>query len=194
MREKILLALAVLTHPIFVPLLMAWFLVGHHSTDSLLIVAGATVVLPALILKLLGVGFKDPDLKERQIIYLVLALAYLSLLVYSYGYMTDLFGWFLTLTYAMIVFILISFKWKVSWHALGWGLMVWPLFHEHTLFRIAGMEVSLWWPLILIGVLVMWVRYAQKAHSLKELLLGYGLGVFLPYLYLICIDILDYGF
>ena len=49
MKEKILLALAVLTHPIFVPLLMAWFLVGHHSADSLMIIAGATVIVPVLL-------------------------------------------------------------------------------------------------------------------------------------------------
>lgn len=193
MKGKILFLLAFLSHPIFLPLLLnlpAWELMHLLSAVAI------ALILPVLFFSLKGFDLNSPKLNERQIIYYVLSVCYTLLFIWSYADKAiplsfGLVHW--TLALLALGFLIRKTGWNISWHAMGWGLSTLFIKQElDVLLYVAGIQNLGSWELslalsLLLGVLVMLVRYLQKAHSVKELAWGYVLGlavsIFVPYLF-----------
>ncbi|MBR9859239.1 hypothetical protein GYB22_00510 [bacterium] len=188
MKERILFFLSFITHPIFLPLVVLLLLTNIPISLYLLLIC---LIFPVVLLKLAGIDLKSPDLAERRLIFVALALSYLSAsAIWQSDMIIKLFymAWF----FGMIVLAFCSFRIKVSWHALGWGILA--TFLLLVLWSIKGyikylgpLEAMVVGVLVFGGLPVMFLRYVQKAHTLKELLLGYAIGLSIPgLLYFLC--------
>ncbi len=193
MKAKILFSIAFLTHPIFLPLfinLPGWELMRMISA------VGLALVLPAAYFSLKGIDLVSPTLKQRRVIYYWLAVAYAILFTWSWADpdLPTSFGfvhWSIGLI--LLGFLVNQTKWNISWHAMGWGMsMIFIKEELDVLLYVWGVQNLGAWEIslafsIVIGLLVMLVRYWQNAHSVKELALGYVLGltvsIFVPTLF-----------
>lgn len=193
MKAKILFILAFVSHPIFLPLIIN--LPGWEMM-RLLTAIGIALIIPMVLFSLKGIELVTPSLVERQLIYYFLAVAYFLLFLWSYldGAIPISFGfahWVIALLVLGLVVRLT--QWNISWHAMGWGLASLFIKDEiEVLNYVLGIQPLGNWELALamsiaLGCLVMWIRYLQKAHSIKELALGYVLGltvsIFVPTLF-----------
>ena len=198
MKEKLYFYFAIATHPILiVPLfMMLTSLQFNLRIEGVLLFCG--FVLPLVILRLLKVDFKDPDLSERRKIYGLVSLGYFLFTVLAYldyvPYHHFFRYWAPIWAGLMLLMVFVNFKYKISWHAMAWGhvlsltgAFVGVTAYEDMVIVPAFFRLAI---VILLSFIVMRVRYLQKAHSVLELIIGFALGLFLSNLSLLLYDIL----
>jgi membrane-associated phospholipid phosphatase len=191
-------AISFLFLPLFMPVLALWitvtfdpylvyFLHPAKSYLTLLVVALATAVFPLINILLMKrarviTSYKLEDRKER------FAPAITTLIYFVLGYFLLKKGELPNVIYSMYlgglasVFLamLITFKWKISLHAIGIGGVlggVYALFKLHHFVNIP-LLVSL----IICTGLVMMARLVLKAHTPSQVYIGCLLGMVVTYL------------
>jgi len=188
MKEKILFAIAFIFHPIFLPIIYYLLLEPSIDVKELSFVVLLGLVVPVGIFKFLKMELSSPGYKQRRIIYIILALLYYFLGYYLKDFPNDDVAIKLFYPFA-IGLILLTFavrRMNISWHALGWGIAVFLSFGVGIV-RFEGLNnFSIAWTMAIItlvlGIIVMLIRYLQSAHTISELITGYMLGIIIPYL------------
>ncbi|MFY0644755.1 MAG: hypothetical protein JXR19_09850 [Bacteroidia bacterium] len=185
MKTKILFVLAFVSHPIFLPLLMN---LPGWEIMRLIVAVGIALALPVVLFSLRGIDLVSPSIKERQLIYYVLAFCYALLFAWSWldSELPTSFGFAMwSIGLLIFGFIVQRTKMNISWHAMGWGMTLFFLRDEFWVLTYAfgikplgspALAISL---AVFMGLAVLLIRYLQNAHTVKELLLGYGLGIVL---------------
>lgn len=191
MREKLLFFLAFISHPIL--LFPSLFLGFNHLqfNKEFLMVLSLGLIIPIALFRILSINFKSPNLAERRIIYLILVICY-ALISFYFSEKGTSIGQklFLSQSIGLLIMALATVYSKWSWHAFAWAAAIYPIIglgfkynlieHYSLLVIIGG---------ICAGLVVSYVRFLQKAHTLKELLFGYLCGALVPYICFICMDI-----
>lgn len=191
--KYILQALAVLTHPIFLPLyslLVYAPIVAKYGEDavvlSLIWVGFVYLILPLLYFKAIRkINLANPTLDERRSIFRAYSLVNVGFALVSVFIMTEYISFFMAATFLHLIMLLLAFlEMKVSWHTAAWtflsvvGLMV--MYN----YSFVGQEKLIFFPLAALLVVVV-IRRAAKAHTWFELGMGAAVGAFaaLPVLF-----------
>lgn len=186
MKDKLLFAFAFITHPVLIPIYCYFLLETHPIFWNVLILLSVALVVPVFILRMKKVNLKSPSKHERIFSYALFALCYVvtGLIIGS----DKLFNVYAV---ASILMALVTYFDKWSWHAMAWGLAYFPVVGSLFNGPFSPSDEMMRNALIIVGalgVLVMIVRYAQKAHTVGELIFGYLLGAAVPLLYLLCMS------
>ncbi len=176
---------------VFIAFQFDWYVQGTTSIEQIhliyLIVGLSTIAFPGiniLLLRWYGVisSLAMPLRKERTTPFIstvfFFALGYYLL---RKGNLTEvLYSILMGCILALVVVILINFKWKISAHAVGvFGLIgtTIGLFRIHNFGNVALLSV-----LILIGGAVLTSRLVLNAHSPTQIYVGAVVGFFALYL------------
>lgn len=186
--------ISVLLHPIVVPTLgiILYFLLipTRFDTKQQLAILGmvflATYFIPLLLiilLKALGIieSYQVSTIKERK-----LPLACMIILFYLLGssffnitYVRDIGILFYATTLGLITtYILFIFKTKTSIHLLAMGIALGFFLLLTTIYNVNFTPIIL--VIILLSGLVASSRLHLKAHTTKEVYLGFFIGVICP--------------
>lgn len=198
MKDRLYFYFAIVTHPILiVPFFMILMtLEFNFKIEGILLVCG--LILPLIVLSLLKIDFRDPNLADRRKIYAIVALGYSLYILLAYldyvPYYHFFRYWAPIWAGLMLLMVFINYRFKISWHALAWGhvlsltgLFVGVTQYEDMVILPAFFSLAI---VILLSFLVMRVRYLQKAHTARELIIGFALGLFLSNLSILLYDIL----
>ena len=193
MKDKLLFALAFITHPILIPFYFYLFS-GFSDAEELTYLALITVILPVIIFRLRKIDLAQPSMKDRKLIYATLGIIYLTLVLVEVvqGAVFDTqVKVFLPFALGMLALFIGTWIMKLSWHAMGWGLAMFlsiglsysnyhSMEHKEVSFLATYVVAG-------IGIGVMLVRYLQNAHSIHELITGYMIGLIIPILILFAV-------
>ncbi|MFB1004582.1 MAG: hypothetical protein QMC70_10665 [Bacteroidia bacterium] len=191
--KKVLQALSVLTHPIFLPIFSLVIyapIVAKYGENaivlSLIWIGFVYLLLPLLYFKFIRkMNLAMPNLDERRSIFRAYSLINAGFIFVSIFIMTEYVSFFMAAMLLHIIMLLLAFvEMKASWHTAVWtfltlvGLMV--LYN----YSFVGFESIVFLPLsILVAVIL--IRKAAKAHTWFELGMGGAAGAFasLPVLF-----------
>lgn len=192
--------IAYLSHPLFLSfyLLLFWlwldpFSFGYHSySDAFLLLFYTliiTVILPGLALLMMKKlqlipSLSMPNRSDRVIPLIVCAVFYFwyyincrsnpELPLY-YKYLV------FSVTLLLVIVFILSIFYKISLHTSAWGLMftygIVALDQSELFIGKTNLSIFIFVLIVLmLGGLVGSARIAVKAHTLKEVMIGYGLG------------------
>ena len=191
MKKNILFAIAFITHPILLPPIFYLIMTSFKFNLELSFVLNLSIIIPIALFRIAKVNFRNPSLTERRIVYLVLVICYAAIQLYlrwnsESAYFSSI-NMFQFLSIALLIFSLTTYIGKWSWHAFAWaGAMWWTLAAANEFSVLETRGVLLFILTVVVGLLVCFIRYLQKAHSIEELLLGYLTGgILLPIISLI---------
>lgn len=203
-KEKIALVISYVFHPVWIPALLI-YLFRNDSIDNYenldtfrVFTAITTIILPSLFVFIYSKFGKVSSIylterKERRVVYLVTILIYVLIIFfliffrYHEGMVQLIFSISLVTVNLFIVW-LINFFSRISIHLFGWGGMTGLMFPAIIAKSSRSEEeIILFWGFIAVSVIVLNARYALKAHTLKELWLGFGIGFFLVLIELVLI-------
>ncbi|MDB4160786.1 hypothetical protein N9772_00280 [Bacteroidia bacterium] len=191
--KKVLQAVSVLTHPIFLPIfslaiyapIVAKY--GHNAIVlSLIWIGFVYLLLPLVYFKFIRkMNLAMPNLDERRSIFRAYSLINAGFIFVSIFIMTEYVSFFMAAMLLHIIMLLLAFvEMKASWHTAVWtfltlvGLMV--LYNYSSV----GFERIVFLPLSIL-VTVILIRKAANAHTWFELGMGGAAGAFasLPVLF-----------
>lgn len=171
-------------HPVFLILFVPFYHM-ESTVPGLVMLVIYGFVAPAATFSLTSIKVLDPNITQRRFIYLVYLIC-LSILVLCTQWIDEsaiVVNWYVHWVVAYALLLIVNFKDKASWHAMGWTLISsWLILNSN--FQWISAEAIAVIPLLAIGVIIL--RYFQRAHTLRQLIIGMAIGVIVPYLFLLC--------
>ena len=183
--KKVLQGIAILTHPIFLPLLSLIIyapLVASLGSSALILssvwIGFVYLFLPLLFFKVIRhINLAEPNLVERKSIYKAYTAVNVGFAIVVIFIIPSYISFFLgaALMHAFLWFCS-YIELKASWHAAAWtfligaGLMI--LFN----YQFVGLSTMIY-TTVLVWAIVITTRYIQKAHTSLELLVGSAIGL-----------------
>jgi hypothetical protein len=184
MNNMVSKAIAVATHPIFLPffsVLIYMPVLAKHGLNTALLamvwVVIAYLILPLLYFKVIRkINLPDPNMDERRSIYRAYTTVSFCLSIVSFFLLKDYVGFFLGATVLHILMLLLAFvEMKASWHTAAWSfLTVSGLMVSYNL-GIIDLQMAVFVPFLIL-ILVSFIRYFAKAHSVFEIGMGIAAG------------------
>lgn len=191
--KNILKVLAVLTHPIFLPLFSLLIyapIVAKYGENAMMLsliwIGFVYLILPLLYFKVIRkTNLANPNLDERRSIFRAYSLVNAGFALVSVFIMTEYISFFIAAAFLHTIMLILAFvEMKASWHTAAWtfltvvGLMV--MYN----YSFTGQEKLIFIPLAIL-VAVIFIRRAAKAHTWFELGMGAAAGAFaaLPVLF-----------
>lgn len=184
-----------LFHPVFIPFFgtCLYFLIFPLNIDSyqikiiLTYLFLGTVVAPILFLSLLKhfkliENFQIPNVSDRKlpILFFLLVSFTATKILSSYRILPDLTIMFIGITFiSLIVYFLISIKFKISLHAISIGSVIGVILALSKLYRMN--LIFLISILFLIAGIIITARLKLKAHNKLEVYVGFIIGIILQY-------------
>ncbi|MDO9262003.1 MAG: hypothetical protein Q7U08_08695 [Flavobacteriaceae bacterium] len=184
-----------LFHPVFLPFYGAvlYFNVFPHTENPyqvqqiLIYIFLGTVLLPILFLSMLKYfkliqNFQIPSINERRLplLFFLLISFLTSKFLSTYRMLPDLTIMFIGITFiALIAYVLISFRFKISLHAISIGGVIGVILALSKLYNMnLILLISL---LFMLSGIILTARLSLKAHNNLEVYLGFLMGIFLQY-------------
>ena len=184
-----------LFHPVFLPFYgtILYFNVFPHAQNSyqvqqiLSFLFLGTILLPILFLSILKYfkliqNFQIPSVNERRLplLLFLLILFLASKFLSTYRLLPDLTIMFIGITFiALIAYVLISFRFKISLHAISIGGIICVILALSKIYNMnLIMLISI---LFMLAGIILTARLTLKAHSNLEVYLGFLVGIFLQY-------------
>ena len=186
-------------HPLFMPIngLMLTYFFGNipgfniYSTDldkdiahkalwSVFIVTGILPVIFSAVLKIVGVisSLHMPKKEERILPFLLTGSLYYGVIYLFTSYWklplhTLIYQFMFGATLAILIGMIITYRWKISAHMIGIGGVVGII---TILSKYGEVLISLLAITIFIAGLIAFGRLQLKAHSIKQIIAGFLLG------------------
>ncbi|MDP2088720.1 MAG: hypothetical protein Q8J84_04900 [Flavobacteriaceae bacterium] len=184
-----------LFHPVFIPFYGSclYFNIFPHSKNSyqvqliLIYLFLGTVLIPMLFLWILKYfkliqNFQIPSVSERRLplLFFLFVSFSASKFLSTYRILPDLTIMFIGITFiALIAYLLISFRFKISLHAISIGGVMGVILALSKLYSMnLIMLISI---LFIIAGIILTSRLKLKAHSNLEVYLGFLTGIILQY-------------
>ena len=181
--------ISIIGHPIFHPTWMMILLLLSGITrftpgndlNFLAITFALTFVVPALIIVMMKKwhvidSFEMEDRDDRLgPLFIMILFLYVTLRFFNKIQLFSIFSFYLTTVIVVtILAFIITFFWKISLHALGWGNLTACLFIMTT----ASMNMYLPYFIgsIVISGIVMAARMKLKSHSNAQIYTGFAMG------------------
>ena len=181
--------ISIIGHPIFHPTWMMIILLLSGITrftpgndlNFLAITFALTFVVPALIIVMMKKwhvidSFEMEDRDDRLgPLFIMILFLYVTLRFFNKIQLFSIFSFYLTTVIVVtILAFIITFFWKISLHALGWGNLTACLFIMTT----ASMNMYLPYFIgsIVISGIVMAARMKLKSHSNAQIYTGFAMG------------------
>ena len=181
--------ISIISHPIFHPTWMMIILLLSGITrftpgndlNFLAITFALTFVVPALIIVMMKKwhvidSFEMEDRDDRLgPLFIMILFLYVTLRFFNKIQLFSIFSFYLTTVIVVtILAFIITFFWKISLHALGWGNLTACLFIMTT----ASMNMYLPYFIgsIVISGIVMAARMKLKSHSNAQIYAGFAMG------------------
>ena len=181
--------ISIIGHPIFHPTWMMIILLLSGITrftpgndlNFLAITFALTFVVPALIIVMMKKwhvidSFEMEDRDDRLgPLFIMILFLYVTLRFFNKIQLFSIFSFYLTTVIVVtILAFIITFFWKISLHALGWGNLTACLFIMTT----ASMNMYLPYFIgsIVISGIVMAARMKLKSHSNAQIYAGFAMG------------------
>ena len=163
------------TYLAIMPLQYRWFVLGAVATFGVL----APCLFIGVFLWTNKLGIKDlADRKMRWIPYLVTLLSYATCLILMYRMHFPLYfsGIIQSVLFCLVLCLALNFRWRVSVHLVGCGLLVGGLYSYSLLFLIN----PVWWlcGFILLSGIQGTFRISYHKHTLWEVIAGFMAGMF----------------
>lgn len=164
------------THPLIIPPMVYLVIAGVNEWEVMLF----TLVIPLVLASQLGVRISTTDHPRRRGAFLTMAALYAITAVINnmnYGEVLWGFGLFEGWATLMLIAAFLINRLNISWHAAGWG---WLLFYNIFLLTFHGthpVTVFLTVLTLVMGLAIMYWRWVKKVHSVKEVVVGYILGL-----------------
>lgn len=191
--EKFYKAVSVLLHPIFLPMFGAWVYLNVLPLPMskmqiyliFFIVVGATFLVPLLTIFLLkftgyikSIQVTTSNERKLPVGLMIVNYFFLALMIGRIWQLRELTILAYATAIGLIVAMLFLFKKiKVSLHMIGMaGLLGFSIVYG-SVYQYPILIISLLF--VLTGLLAT-ARLKLQAHNLKEIVLGFGLGLFLP--------------
>jgi len=187
--------ISVIFHPIFIPLFLALIFVNSlpfavfYSNAYKIFILGTiaifTCIVPVLFMlfKYLTGSISDFYVKEREKrtpIYIMSFMSYVLCVVYlirlQIAQTAPFFLFvFISSLVGVLVIMTINFKWKISAHACGAGVLCGAVFA--FAYYLAANPVLLFCSVILIAGTIISSRLALKAHTFGQVVSGFFVGL-----------------
>ena len=181
--------ISIIGHPIFHPTWMMIILLlsgitrftpGNDAT-FLTITVSMTCILPALIILMMkkwhiisSVGMEERDDRLAPLFIMILFI-YATLRFFDKIQMFSIFSFYLTSVIVVtILAFVITFFWKISLHALGWGCLTASLFIMTT--ASVRMYLLYFIASIIFSGIVAAARLKLKSHSNAQIYSGFAMG------------------
>ncbi|MCB9246009.1 MAG: hypothetical protein H6606_06215 [Flavobacteriales bacterium] len=164
------------THPLIIPPMVYLVISGKNEWEVLLF----TLIIPLVLAAQLGIRISTTDHPRRRATFFTMAALYAITAVIntiSYGETFWGFGLFEGWAALMLLAAFMVKGYNISWHAAGWG---WLLFYNIFLLTVHGthpVTVFLTVLTLIMGVAIMYWRWIKKAHTTREIITGYILGL-----------------
>ena len=182
--KNILQGIAILTHPIFLPILSLIIyapLVASYGEQTWILASVwfgfVYLILPVLFFKVVRkIKLADPSLAERKSIYKAYTLVNLGFALVNVFLMTEYISFFLgSFLLHLILWFLSFIELKASWHTAAWSFLVSAGLMILFNYNFVGLPTML---AVACGILILVAvtRFYQKAHSSLELLVGVATG------------------
>ena len=182
--KNVLQGIAILTHPIFLPLLSLLIyapLVASHGEETLILASiwfgFVYLLLPLLFFKVVRkINLANPSITERKSIYKAYTLVNLGFALVNVFLMTEYISFFLGAFLLHLILWFLSFiELKASWHTAVWSFLVTAGLMILYNYDLVGLPAMLG---VACGILVLvaFTRYMQKAHTAMELIVGVATG------------------
>jgi len=181
--------ISIIGHPIFQPTWMMTILLlsgltrftpGNDMT-FLTVTFLTTFLIPGLIIVMMKkwniVGsFEMENRNDRPVpLFVLILFLYTTLRFFNKIQVFSIFSFYLTtVIIATILAIIVTFFWKISLHALGWGTFVACLFVMTT--ASARVYLPYFIASIVIAGIVAAARLKMKAHDEAQIYAGFALG------------------
>lgn len=182
-------------HPVFIPFFgscLYFYIFPHNESDYqvqliLSYLFLGTVVIPILFLWLLKhfkliQTFQIPSVRERRLplLFFLLVSFLATKLLSNYRILPDLTIMFIGITFvSLIAYVLISFRFKISLHAISIGGVIGVIL---SLSRLYNMNLILIIStLFVLAGIILTARLCLKAHTNTEVYLGFFTGILLQY-------------
>lgn len=182
-------------HPVFIPFFgscLYFYIFPHNESDYqvqliLSYLFLGTVVIPILFLWLLKhfkliQTFQIPSVRERRLplLFFLLVSFLATKLLSNYRILPDLTIMFIGITFvSLIAYVLISFRFKISLHAISIGGVIGVIL---ALSRLYNMNLILIIStLFVLAGIILTARLCLKAHTNTEVYLGFFTGILLQY-------------
>ena len=181
--------ISIIGHPIFHPTWMmiimllsgiTRFTPGNDLT-FLTVTFSMSFLIPALVIAMMKRwhvidSFEMEDRDDRLgPLFIMILFLYATLRFFNKIPLFSIFSFYLTATIVVtILAFIITFFWKISLHALGWGCLT------ACLFVMTTASMSLYMPYfigsIVIAGIVMAARLKLKSHSNAQIYTGFAMG------------------
>lgn len=188
--------ISVILHPIVIPtvgvLLFFTLLPIRIGSNQKLAILGltfvATYLIPLIVLIILKTfgyikSYQVTSIKERKIPILLMILLFYLLgnTLFRNPFIRDLGILFYATSFGLItIYLLFIFNLKISLHLLSFGISIGFFLLLSIIYSISFLPVI--FVLILISGILASARLHLKAHTPKEVYLGFFIGVFCPFL------------
>ncbi|MDG2455227.1 MAG: hypothetical protein P8N47_05390 [Bacteroidia bacterium] len=191
--KKILQALSVFSHPIFLPLFSLVIytpILVKHGENALILgliwIGFAYLLLPLLFFKFIRkMNLASPNLDERRSIFRAYSLINAGFILVSIFLMTEYVSFFTASMLLHVTMLLLAFvEMKASWHTAIWTFLTLVGLMVVYNYSFVGLASMVFLPLSIL-VMVVLVRKAANAHTWFELGMGAAAGAFasLPVLF-----------
>lgn len=180
--------ISILGHPIFHPTWMMIILLlsgltrftSGNEAIFLIVTLSMTCVLPALIMALMKkwniIGSLEMEDRDDRLgpLFIMILFLYATLRFFNRIQLLSVFSLYLTtIIAATILAFIITFFWKISLHALGWGCFTASLF---LMTMISDMYMPYFIGSIIISGIVASARLKLKSHSNAQIFTGFTMG------------------
>ncbi|MBT6234985.1 MAG: hypothetical protein HOI49_02690 [Bacteroidetes bacterium] len=182
--KKVLQALAVLTHPIFLPLfsLVIYLpIVAKYAENAFVLsmvwVGFVYFILPLVYFKFVRkMNLAEPSLDQRRSIYRAYTLVNVGFALVSVFIMTEYISFCLAAAFLHLFMLLLAFlEMKASWHSAVWSFLVVVGLMVQYNYTFVGQGSMLLLPIVIL-VAVLLIRRLSKAHTWFELGMGAAVG------------------
>ena len=183
--KGILQAGAIVLHPIFLPLyslFVYWpFVAGLDFWGAgvgLVWIGFVYLILPLVYFKVVRhINIAEPSLLDRRSIFRAYSLINFGFALVNVFLLNEYISFYIGAGFLhLFLWFLVYLELKVSWHAAVWEFLVGSSLMILYKFHFVGMPILLLVFLVL-SILVVVIRYLQKAHTPLELAMGAAVGV-----------------
>ena len=183
--NKVLLAIAGLTHPVLAPaysilVYLSW-VAGYAFIPLLLFgiwLMFTYWLLPLVYFaKIRSYNLIDPSIPQRRSIYKAYTLVNLGLVVVAYFTLKEYTAFFAgAAALHMILYLLSAIGMKPSWHTATWGFLLLAAMLQWYELQQVNFEITVLLFAVLL-IVVFLCRLLQRAHTPLELVVGVAVGV-----------------
>ena len=182
--KNIFQGIAILTHPIFLPLLSLFIyapIVAGYGEQTWILasiwIGFVYLILPLLYFKVVrNINLANPSLVDRKSIFKTYTLVNLGFALVNVYVMSQYISFFIgAFLLHLILWFLIYIELKASWHAAVWSFLVVAGLMILYNYQFVNLPVLLGGAFAIL-LLVSFTRYIQKAHNPFEIVIGIATG------------------